>query len=165
MVQIVSIQKDHDPSQCNPLIEPIASVDPRSDAPDCIVSLTAWIMSFHNPSDGSDRNFSRFITPLQYITDPMVDIIQPCHCPLIRHCGHIVATSLPSHPVSLEHKFKSSSMLLATMRTCKVRLKAPIATVRRATCAGSGTGTGTDSGTCMGAGGARARRCFAPTRP
>ncbi|KZV18265.1 granule-bound starch synthase 2, chloroplastic/amyloplastic [Dorcoceras hygrometricum] len=31
-----------------------------------------------------------------------VDIIPPCHCPVIRHYGHIVATSLPSHLVSLE---------------------------------------------------------------
>ncbi|KZV58352.1 mov34 family protein [Dorcoceras hygrometricum] len=144
MVQILFILKDHDPSQCNPLIEPIASVHPRSDAPDCIVSPTAWIASFHNPSNGSDRNLSRFITPL-----PMVDIIQPCHCPLIRHYGHIVVTSLPSHPVSLEHKFKSSSMLFVTMSTCEVRLKVPIATVRRAPAPAR----------------ARARRCEAPTRP
>ncbi|KZT76540.1 hypothetical protein F511_46435 [Dorcoceras hygrometricum] len=82
----------------------------------------------------------------------MVDIIQPCHCPLIRHCGHIVATSLPSHPVSLEHKLKSSSMLLAMMRTCEIQSAPQSAHCDSATCAGSGTGTGSGSGADTDAG-------------
>ncbi|KZV45955.1 hypothetical protein F511_10645 [Dorcoceras hygrometricum] len=68
-----------------PLIEPIASVHPRLDAPDCIVSPMAWIVSFHNPSNGSDRDLSQFINASA--------LSLPSHPALYPHRSHVTAQS------------------------------------------------------------------------
>ncbi|KZV27454.1 palmitoyl-acyl carrier protein thioesterase, chloroplastic-like [Dorcoceras hygrometricum] len=57
-----------------------------------------WIVSFHNPLTVQIATL-RDSTLLRFISDPTVDIILSCHCPVIRHCGHIVA--------SLEHKLSA----------------------------------------------------------